>query len=385
MVTNPAQPGPAADSLGSSPSSPTALPPKTSERLLLEAWPQVVKAGGHEEGGLQRLLCTSAGRAQLARFVAERHPGAAIACVYQDDYLVKLARAEVGNSSPPNLSIVCQADLVAAEHRPETAIDVAALPLSSQGDGELAREQLQQCYGALRLGGRLLAATDNPRDTWLAEQLTTLAGRPKRSETAEGAVYVVERGEGPVRMRNFDCEFAFRDAGRLFQVVSRAGVFSHRRIDPGARRLLDAMEIADGDRVLDIGCGWGPVALAAAARGPQVAVEAFDSNARAVECTRQNAERNGLAAQIVVRLESDGRTDRPGEFDVAIGNPPYYADFRIAELFIYSAARALRPGGRLTMVTKTPERYFETLPRDFTEITAEEVKGYAVVKAERRG
>jgi 16S rRNA (guanine1207-N2)-methyltransferase len=65
---------------------------------------------------------------------------------------------------------------------------------------------------------------------------------------------------------------------------------------------------------------------------------------------------------------------------VAIGNPPYYADFRIAERFIRSAAAALRPGGKLLMVTKSPERYFETLPDDFDEITAEEIKGYVVVR-----
>jgi hypothetical protein len=54
-----------------------------------------------------------------------------------------------------------------------------------------------------------------------------------------------------------------------------------------------------------------------------------------------------LSEQITARLEAAGRTTAPGTFDVAIGNPPYYADFRIAALFIRAAAAALRPGGRL--------------------------------------
>ena len=359
------------------PDSPSPLPPKTSERLLLEAWPKLVE-------GFQpaRVLAMSAGRAQLARTVAERHPGCAVRCVYLDQYLCELASG-AGETSPPNLSIVCQGDLIDPAHASDPGPEIAALPLSAQGDGELARELMQQAFAALPIGGLLAAATDNPRDTWLAEQLTTLAGRVKRIDGTDGVVYVASRTGAPVRLRNFECRFAFRDAGRLFDVVSRPGVFSHRRIDPGARRLLDAMRIADGDRVLDIGCGWGPVALAAAARGPSVTVEAIDSHARAVECTRRNAERNGLAERIAVRLEAAGRTDTPGGFDVAIGNPPYYADFRIAELFIRAAAVALRPQGRLLMVTKSPERYFEALPGDFTAITAEEVKGYVVVQGVR--
>ncbi len=45
---------------------------------------------------------------------------------------------------------------------------------------------------------------------------------------------------------------------------------THRRIDPGARRLIDAMEIADGDRVLDIGCGNGFVAKQVATKAKKV-------------------------------------------------------------------------------------------------------------------
>ena len=46
--------------------------------------------------------------------------------------------------------------------------------------------------------------------------------------------------------------------------------------------------------MLDIGCGAGVVALAAAVCGEGVAVHAVDSSARAVECTRRGAELNGL-------------------------------------------------------------------------------------------
>jgi 16S rRNA (guanine1207-N2)-methyltransferase len=73
------------------------------------------------------------------------------------------------------------------------------------------------------------------------------------------------------------------------------GVFSTERIDPGTRLLLqeaphptDAM----GD-VLDLGCGYGPVAVALARRAPGARVWAVDVNERAVALCAENAAANG--------------------------------------------------------------------------------------------
>ena len=48
-----------------------------------------------------------------------------------------------------------------------------------------------------------------------------------------GAVYVATKTEPLKKIKNFECEFAFRDRGRLIRAVSRPGVFSHRSIDAG--------------------------------------------------------------------------------------------------------------------------------------------------------
>ncbi|MBL9090410.1 MAG: methyltransferase [Planctomycetaceae bacterium] len=348
--------------------------PKTSERLLIEVWRQTAT----EAEPAANVLCTTQGRAQLARFAADRYPAANVRCSFLDLYHLRLAETAIADNGG-RVRLVCEPDF------PAEQIDVAALPLTSQGDGELARDQLQQAYEALRPDGLLLAATDNPRDVWLGEQVAALGGKVRRLGFDEGAVYAVRHTAPLKRRRDFRCEFAFRDRERLLAVESRPGVFSHRRIDPGARRLIDAMELRDGDRVLDIGCGWGAVAVAAAVRLPAITVEAFDSNARAVECTRGNSARNGVADRVAARLAADGRVERPGTFDVALGNPPYYANFRIAELFAASAYDALRPGGRLWMVTKFPDWYLANLPTRFADVEARELKGYVVVAGRRRG
>jgi 16S rRNA (guanine1207-N2)-methyltransferase len=165
--------------------------------------------------------------------------------------------------------------------------------------------------------------------------------------------------------------------------MTRPGVFSHRRIDPGARHLLAAVDVAPDTRVLDIGCGPGSVGLGMAARDPTVHVHAFDSAARAVECARWGAATNGLT-NLTVALEAHGNVPEPGSYDLALANPPYYADFRIAALFVEAARKSLVPGGTLLVVTKQPSWYLERLPVEWDSVAREEVKHYHVIEAVRR-
>jgi 16S rRNA (guanine1207-N2)-methyltransferase len=273
---------------------------------------------------------------------------------------------------------------------PPGPYDLAVVPLAKDGEGELSRDILQQAVANLAVGGHLVAAIDNPRDNWLREQLAetgeTVRVRPleqaDRKAKAGTIAYVVRKTRAPTKIRDFSCEVVFRDRDRLLTAFTRPGVFAHRRIDPGARHLLNAVDVAPETRVLDIGCGSGCVALGIAARDATVRVHAFDSSARAVECTRRAAEHNHLA-NLSVALEAAGRVPEPGHWDLALANPPYYSDFRLAELFVESARLALAPGGTLLVVTKQPNWYVENLPRMWTNVTREEVKGYHLIEAQR--
>jgi 16S rRNA (guanine1207-N2)-methyltransferase len=194
--------------------------------------------------------------------------------------------------------------------------------------------------------------------------------------------YIVEKTQEPARVRDFTCEIAFRDRDRLLRAVSRPGVFAHRRIDPGARHLLSAVDLAPDTRVVEIGCGSGCVSLGLAARDPSVHVHALDSAARAVACLREAAAENGLA-NVTVALDCEGTVPDPGSYDLALANPPYYGDFRIAERFVEAAHAALAPGGTLLIVTKQPSWYVEHLPRSWRNVAREEVKHYHLFEAVR--
>jgi 16S rRNA (guanine1207-N2)-methyltransferase len=86
-----------------------------------------------------------------------------------------------------------------------------------------------------------------------------------------------------------------RLAGRDVEVTTAGGVFSPGHIDLGTRVLLDAVPDApaDGD-LLDLGCGWGPIALTLALESPNARVWAVDVNERALELLRRNCDELGV-------------------------------------------------------------------------------------------
>ena len=74
-----------------------------------------------------------------------------------------------------------------------------------------------------------------------------------------------------------------------------------------------------------------------------------------------------------------------GTFDVALANPPYYAQLNIARLFIERSAVLLRPGGRFYLVTKQPDQVGPVVADHFgmTEVVAR--RGYTILCAQRGG
>ncbi|MBM7504482.1 class I SAM-dependent methyltransferase [Agromyces aurantiacus] len=86
-----------------------------------------------------------------------------------------------------------------------------------------------------------------------------------------------------------------RLAGREFDVLTAGGVFSPGHVDLGTRVLLDEVpEPPAGGHLLDLGAGWGPVALTLGLEAPDATVWAVDVNERALDLVGRNAARLGL-------------------------------------------------------------------------------------------
>ena len=117
--------------------------------------------------------------------------------------------------------------------------------------------------------------------------------------------------------------------GHDTEVEVSNGVFSGSRLDLGTSVLLkQAPEPPERGNLLDLGCGWGPIALSLAMASPQANVWALDVNERALELTALNAKRNSCANIRTVRTDADALPvdlDAIGPdltFDVIWSNPP---------------------------------------------------------------
>jgi 16S rRNA (guanine1207-N2)-methyltransferase len=135
-----------------------------------------------------------------------------------------------------------------------------------------------------------------------------------------------------------------------FECATDAGVFSGGRLDPGTRVLLETVPPppARGD-LLDLGTGYGPVALAMAARAPGATVWAVDVNERALELCAANAARAGLGNVRCVTPEAPGL---PGQFAAIWSNPPIRVGKQALHEMLASWLGRLAPGGQAHLVVQ---------------------------------
>ena len=344
---------------------------RPQEKLLIDVIPELMG---------KRVICTSAGRAQFAVAFAEQNPESTVDCWFLDIFHKTQSEFRINEDkpAPANLRLHCQPDL------PDQEAELVAFAFKKGGEAELTRELMQQGYLRLVEGGRMVVSTDNDEDQWIHTELQELFPKvTRRPIRKQGTVYLATK-VGPLKkVRDFDCEFAFRDRGRLIYAYSRPGVFSHRHIDPGARALINTISMRPGSKVLDLGCGAGTVSLAAAFSADNIKVHAVDSNARAIQVLELGIAKNE-ARGITVVLDAEGVSPAADEFDLALANPPYFSNYAIADLFLDTAHRALKPKARVQIVTKTPNWFVERMPLWYSDVEVAEVKAYWIVSGRKR-
>jgi 16S rRNA (guanine1207-N2)-methyltransferase len=127
-----------------------------------------------------------------------------------------------------------------------------------------------------------------------------------------------------------------------------SGMFSPGRLDPGTRLLLEAGPLPPpaGD-LLDLGCGYGPIALTLAARSPGATVWAVDVNARALALCAANARQADLAN---VRAVPPDDPALPASFAGIWSNPPIRVGKEALHALLRQWLARLAPGGAATLV-----------------------------------
>jgi 16S rRNA G1207 methylase RsmC len=182
--------------------------------------------------------------------------------------------------------------------------------------------------------------------------------------------------------------------GHEVSVWTEGGVFSHERVDLGTRVLLrEAPPLPPDGELLDLGCGWGAMAIAMAKDAPGAAVWAVDVNARALALTSENAERLGLAN---VKTCTPEQVPDELRFDVIWSNPPIRIGKDALHSLLLQWIPKLRPGGVAYLVV---QRHLgadslhawltgaldESAPGEYAVRRLGSSKGYRVLEVTRGG
>ena len=173
----------------------------------------------------------------------------------------------------------------------------------------------------------------------------------------------------------------YRALGMHFKCTTDAGVFCREGLDMGTRILLEALPELSG-RILDLGCGWGPVGVALGKKYPNAEILMTDVNERAVALAAENCAANGVH-NARARV-SDGFADIDGAFSAIVLNPPIRAGKAVI-YGLFDAARAhLTEDGALYIVIRkqqgaeSAQRYLQGIYRDVARIARD--KGYWVLR-----
>ncbi|WP_270322457.1 class I SAM-dependent methyltransferase [Lactococcus petauri] len=135
--------------------------------------------------------------------------------------------------------------------------------------------------------------------------------------------------------------------GLPLHFLTDAGVFSKNAIDYGSRVLLDNFQPEGAKTLLDVGCGYGTLALTLAKKYGLKAT-LVDVNIRALNLAKKNADKNNIEVNGI--FLSNIYDNVEGKFDAIISNPPIRAGKEVVHTILSDAYEHLNDDGHLTIV-----------------------------------
>lgn len=176
---------------------------------------------------------------------------------------------------------------------------------------------------------------------------------------------------------------SFRVDGRAYELRTARGVFSADRLDLGTQVLLErGPHPPVSGRLLDLGCGYGPIACVLAVRAPEAEVWAVDVNERARSLTARNAAALGLEN---VRVTAPEAVPADVAFAAIYSNPPIHVGKPALHELLRSWLPRLTPDGTAYLVVQrnlgadSLQRWLQTEGYYCTRLAS--AKGYRVLGA----
>jgi 16S rRNA G1207 methylase RsmC len=314
-----------------------------------------------------------------------------ITCFHHDLYHVDLCRRLAEKHGLESVNHQCDSTLARVPVSP----DLILAYNSRNCEKGMTLEWFRQALLYLAPGGKLLVATPNKTDRWIRKQIMTIFGNVSiMVHSRHGIVYSVKKRGLPEQDRAvlesrifYIRQVEVNHYSRNLVFDTCYGVFNAETLDEGSRALLETMK-PNGPvkRLLDLGCGWGGMAVFAAQIHEVERLTLVESNARALSMARRNIERHDLLSQTRFRHEAKCESilecpDEDGCYDAVIANLPYATDHRVAGLFVRASHKALKTGGQAWLVSKPDPCLEDRISDVYGQVNVMNRRGYSVYTA----
>ncbi len=139
------------------------------------------------------------------------------------------------------------------------------------------------------------------------------------------------------------------DENHKYKLYSSSGVFAFQtKIDRATRILIENCRVSPGDKVLDLGCGYGAIGIILKKLNPEIELFMSDINQRAVSLSKENAKINNVFAEIKSGDLFEPWGDK--HFDTILSNPPFAAGMKVLTSIINESYDHLNNFGSLQLV-----------------------------------
>ncbi|MDO9398724.1 MAG: methyltransferase [Herbiconiux sp.] len=200
----------------------------------------------------------------------------------------------------------------------------------------------------------------------------------------DGEHYFTAQPAGELSLRDLDVTLA----GSAYRLTTASGIFSPDRIDVGTQVLLANVPTPPpGGNLLDVGCGWGPIALTLALESPRATVWAVDVNERALDLVRRNAHIMGLE-NVNACLPAD--VPDSVQFTTIWSNPPIRVGKNELHELLTRWLPRLEVGSDAWLVVQknlgsdSLQRWMDATFGDLAVTRSSTNKGYRILKARKK-
>ncbi len=138
--------------------------------------------------------------------------------------------------------------------------------------------------------------------------------------------------------------------GQNFDFQTTWGLFSPKRIDEGSKLLIEEIKIATSDRVLDVGCGYGPIGVVAGWLAQEGWVDMIDKDFVAVNYAKINLEKNNIKNGKVWLSNMLEQVPDDQMYDVVMSNLPAKVNKEMFMFMFEDINKHLKAGGRMYFV-----------------------------------